>query len=86
MMCLAWSHAAFQGKQDRCRSVGEVSPTHRGDKVSPGDILGDPDWLGVNTQLMYRGHLGQGRIPWKNSRTGDYSTEELKPWELFYTS
>lgn len=47
-MCLAWSHAASQGTQDKGRWVGGVSPTSTGDKVSPGDILGDPDRLGVS--------------------------------------
>lgn len=59
MTWLVWSRAAFQGKQDKCRWVGEVSPFPLG--ISWVSCLG-PGRLGETTQLMYRVHPGQGRI------------------------
>lgn len=36
MLCLAWSHAASQGKQDKRRWVGEVSPPTQGTRPALG--------------------------------------------------
>lgn len=78
MVCLAWSPAVFQGKQEGSEQVGGGERhIHTGGKVSPGDIPAHPDRLGVNTQLMSRVDKGQGR---------SYSVEEPKSWELSYTS
>lgn len=73
-------HAAFQGKQAGSVQVGgRERHIHTGDKVSPGDILGEllahPDGFGVNTEPMSRVDLAQGR---------SYSVEEPKTWELFH--
>lgn len=61
MICLAWSHAAFQGGQGKCRWVGERDPSPQ-EKFSPGGIQSElpakPGRLGMNTQLMDRVDVG----------------------------